>query len=251
MGEALLRGLVAEGWSDAAELAVLEPLPERRDQLGSALPGVVLIEDPLADTDAVLAVKPDQVPAALESLRGRSVPRLLSIAAGIRAAALEAGLDPSTAVIRAMPNTPALVASGAAAISPGTTATAADLTWAESILGAVGTVEVVGEEMLDAVTALSGSGPAYVFLLAEHMMAAGIAAGLPADVAERLTNQTLVGASRLLVESADSAGQLRTNVTSPGGTTAAALQIFESEDFGGAVERAIEAARARSVELGD
>jgi pyrroline-5-carboxylate reductase len=251
MGEALLGGLVAEGWATASELAVLEPLPERREQLRGILPGVEILDGPLAETDALLAVKPDHVPSALESLRGKSVPRLLSIAAGVRTTALEAGLDSATAVIRAMPNTPALVAAGAAAIAAGRAATAADLDWAASVLGAVGTVEGVTEDLLDAVTALSGSGPAYLFLLAEHMMAAGTAAGLPTDVAERLTKQTLLGASRLLAESPESAAQLRINVTSPGGTTAAALGVFESEDFGGAVARAIEAARARSVELGE
>ena len=251
MGEALLQGLISEVWARPDELAVLEALPERRAQLGVLLPGVALIDEPLETTDTLLAVKPDQVPSALSLLADRAVPRVLSIAAGVRIAALEEQLGSDTVVVRAMPNTPALVAAGAAAISGGTAAGPADLDWAASVLGAVGTVEVVPEDMLDAVTALSGSGPAYLFLLAEHMMAGGTAAGLPADVAARLTKQTLLGASRLLSESADSASQLRINVTSPGGTTAAALDVFESEDFAGAVQRAIEAARARSVELGD
>jgi len=250
MGEALVGGLIAESWAAADELAVLEPVPERREQLASVLPAVQLLEEPLDATDALLAVKPDQVPVALESLKGRSVPRLLSIAAGVTTAALEAGLDSTTVVVRAMPNTPALVAAGAAAISGGSAATRSDLDWAASVLGAVGTVEAVPEEQLDAVTALSGSGPAYLFLLAEHMMAAGLAVGLPVDVAERLTKQTLFGASRLLAESGESAEQLRINVTSPGGTTAAALAVFDSEDLAGIVARAIEAARDRSVELG-
>jgi pyrroline-5-carboxylate reductase len=258
MGEALVGGLIAEGWAAPAELAILEPLAERRAVLDRSLPGVALPDEALPDTDALLAVKPDHVPAALDALAGKSVPRLLSIAAGIRLEALERGLEaspgpgaPPTVVVRAMPNTPALVAEGAAAISGGRTAGDSDLEWASSILGAVGTVEIVPEEMLDAVTALSGSGPAYVFLLAEHMMAAGASVGLPPAVAERLTKQTLLGSSRLLAESEETAGQLRVNVTSPGGTTAAALEVFHTEDFGGAVERAIAAACARSLELGD
>jgi pyrroline-5-carboxylate reductase len=251
MGEALLGGLIRQGWAPAQELAVLEPLEARRDELAAALPGVAMLTEPLPDTDALIAVKPNHVPAALESLRGRSVPRILSIAAGVRIGALEQGSDPGTVIVRSMPNTPALVATGAAAISGGSEAGDDDLEWAAKILGAVGTVEIVPEELLDAVTALSGSGPAYLFLLAEHMMAAGIAAGLAPDVAERLTKQTLLGASRLLAESDDSASQLRINVTSPGGTTAAALGVFEAEDFGGAVVRAIDAARSRSIQLGD
>lgn len=250
MGEALIGGLIAQDWARPDELAVLEPLASRRAELAEALPGVVVLEEPRAGTDTLLAVKPDQVGAALQPLSGLACPRLLSIAAGVRIASLESALDDVTAVIRAMPNTPALVAEGAAAISGGTAATSADLEWAASVLGAVGTVEVVPESSLDAVTALSGSGPAYLFLLAEHMMAAGEAVGLPSDVAERLTTQTLLGAARLLSESGDSAEQLRINVTSPGGTTEAALRVFDQAELGSTVAAAIEAARQRSVELG-
>ena len=114
----------------------------------------------------------------------------------------------------------------------------------------MGTVEVVDEQLLDAITALSGSGPAYLFLLAEHLMAAGEALGLSPDVAERLTKQTLLGSARLLVESTDPASELRINVTSPGGTTAAALAVFDDEGLAGVVARALEAARDRSIELG-
>lgn len=135
MGEALIGGLIAQDWARPDELAVLEPLASRRAELAEALPGVVVLEEPRAGTDTLLAVKPDQVGAALQPLSGLACPRLLSIAAGVRIASLESALDDVTAVIRAMPNTPALVAEGAAAISGGTAATSADLEWAASVLG--------------------------------------------------------------------------------------------------------------------
>jgi pyrroline-5-carboxylate reductase len=198
----------------------------------------------------VVAVKPGDVEAACRALGAAGVPRVLSIAAGVPLAKLESWLAPGTAVVRAMPNTPALVGCGAAAIAPGRAASDGDLAWAEEILSAVGKVERVGEALLDAVTGLSGSGPAYVFLVVEALIEAGVAVGLPRPVAETLTVQTLLGSARLLAESGERAESLRAAVTSPGGTTAAGLAALESRAVRAAFLEAVAAATKRSKELG-
>jgi pyrroline-5-carboxylate reductase len=175
---------------------------------------------------------------------------VLSIAAGVTAAALEAELAPGTAVVRAMPNTPALVGQGAAAVAPGHAATDHDLAWAESLLGAVGTVVRVKEALLDAVTGLSGSGPAYIFLVAEALIEAGVLAGLPRDVSSQLAIQTILGAATLLAEGGDSPEALRAAVTSPGGTTAAGLRTLEQHGVRAAFLEAVSGATERSRQLG-
>lgn len=250
MGEALLGGLVAQGWAPPAELAVVEPVPERRDELRRDHPGVDVRGEPLAGVDAVIAVKPATVDAVCEVLATLGVTRVLSIAAGIPIARIEQRLGAGAAVVRAMPNTPALVGVGAAAISAGSAADDDDVEWAASILRAVGTVHVVDESLLDAVTGLSGSGPAYVFLLAEALMDAGVAAGLPRDVSEALTRQTLLGAATLLATTGTPPDVLRQNVTSPGGTTAEGLRVFEEAGFRQLVTDVVLAATRRSRELG-
>ncbi|MET0157949.1 MAG: pyrroline-5-carboxylate reductase, partial [Acidimicrobiales bacterium] len=176
--------------------------------------------------------------------------RVLSIAAGVRLADLEGALPSGTPVVRAMPNTPALVGAGAAAIAAGTAATDDDLAWAESILSAVGIVVRVAEPLLDAVTGLSGSGPAYVFLVAEALIEAGVLVGLPRPVAAELAGQTLLGSARLLVEGDDGPEALRAAVTSPGGTTAAGLRALEQAGVRAAFLDAVVAATERSRELG-
>jgi pyrroline-5-carboxylate reductase len=149
-----------------------------------------------------------------------------------------------------MPNTPALIGAGAAAIAGGTAATDDDLAWAEELLGSVGIVVRVKEPLLDAVTGLSGSGPAYVFLVAEALIDAGVLAGLPRDVSQVLSVQTLLGAATLLAEGVDGPEALRAAVTSPGGTTAAGLQVLEQRGLRAAFLDAVVAATARSRELG-
>jgi pyrroline-5-carboxylate reductase len=178
------------------------------------------------------------------------VRRVLSVAAGVTTAAIEAAAGHAVTVVRAMPNTPALIGVGAAAISPGSTAGEEDMAWAEEILGSVGVVVRVPEPALDAVTGLSGSGPAYVFLVAEAMVEAGVLAGLPREVAETLTFQTLVGSSRLLVDGGSPPAALRASVTSPGGTTAAGLRELERRGVRAAFLDAVTAAAERSRELG-
>ena len=250
MGEALLIGLVASGWAEPGELHVVEPDPARQEAVAAAVPGVSVSSGPVGGTDAVIAVKPDVVTVVLPALAAAGVGRVLSIAAGVRTDAIEAGLPAGTPVVRAMPNTPALVGKGAAAIGPGSAATSEDLDWARGILEAVGTVAVVSEADLDAVTGLSGSGPAYLFRLAEALRAAGTAQGLDAATADALTRQTLLGAATLLAQSWEDPGRLRENVTSPGGTTAAGLAVLDDADFMGLIDRVVDAATKRSRELG-
>ena len=245
MGEALAVGLVRAGWDG---IGIVEKLGDRRAALTEQLPAVEVLADVVPADGAVLAVKPNDVVAACAAL-GRTG-RVLSIAAGVTIAALEAALEPGTAVVRAMPNTPALVGAGAAAIAAGSAAGEDDLEWAASILGAVGEVVRVPEPLLDAVTGLSGSGPAYVFLVAEALIEAGVLAGLQRDVSVALTTQTLVGSARLLAESGATPEALRAQVTSPGGTTAAGLHALESAGVRAAFLDAVQAATARSRELG-
>jgi pyrroline-5-carboxylate reductase len=253
MGEALLSGLLQAGWAQSDELAVVEPVEARRAELAGRFGDITLSAETVgagAAAGAVLAVKPADVPAACAAVAAAEIPRVLSIAAGITLAALEADLGSQTAVVRAMPNTPALIGAGVAAIAGGGSAVDADLAWAEEILGAVGTVVRVKESLLDAVTGLSGSGPAYVFLVAEALIDAGVLVGLPHDVSTTLTMQTLLGASRLIAESGDSPAKLRAAVTSPGGTTAAGLRALEDAGVRAAFLAAVEAATVRSRQLG-
>jgi pyrroline-5-carboxylate reductase len=174
---------------------------------------------------------------------------VLSIAAGVTLETLETAA-PDRPVVRAMPNTAALVRQGAAAIAAGKHATEADLDLAERVLGAVGVVVRVPEPLLDAVTGLSGSGPAYVFLVAEAMVEAGVLVGLSRETAAELVHQTLVGAARLLADGTEGPEALRAAVTSPGGTTAAGLQRLEAHGVRAAFLEAVEAATERSKELG-
>ncbi len=248
MGAALLGGLLAAG-RDAASLAVVEVLPARRTELVAQFPGVAVLAEVPATEGVVVAVKPHDVPEAVRAAVAAGARRVLSIAAGVSIATLQAAAGADVAVVRSMPNTPALVGEGAAGIAAGTTATEADLAWGEAILGAVGVVVRVPEHQLDAVTGLAGSGPAYVFLVAEALIEAGVLAGLPRAAATTLATQLLVGSSALLAERGDPAS-LRAMVTSPGGTTAAGLRVLEQRGVRAAVLDAVMAATERSRELG-
>lgn len=247
MGEALIGGLLDAGFANADEMAVVEKVEARRKELQDRYPGLT-VSDTAAEADgAVLAVKPGDVQQACRELKAG---RVLSIAAGVTIPSLEGWLPPNTPVVRAMPNTPALVGAGAAAISAGTSAGQADLDWATEILRAVGSVVTLPEHLLDAVTGLSGSGPAYVFLVAEALIEAGVLAGLPRPTSETLAVQTLLGAARLLAETGETPETLRANVTSPGGTTAAGLRALEAHGVRAAFLDAVMAATERSRELG-
>jgi pyrroline-5-carboxylate reductase len=251
MGEALVAGLLGAGWAAAEDMRVVEKLPERMAALTERFPAMPAAADVVPASGHVLAVKPADIDAACGELTatGSQAP-VLSIAAGIPIARLEAALHAGTPVVRCMPNTPALIGAGAAAVAPGQAASEDDLVWAEEILGAVGTVVRTNEPLLDAVTGLSGSGPAYVFLVTEAMIEAGVLAGLPRPVSATLATQTVLGAARLLAEGDDSPETLRAAVTSPGGTTAAGLQALERAGVRAAFLDAVMAATERSRELG-
>lgn len=247
MGEALLGGLLRAGFAPAEGLAVVEALPARREELAERFPGVVVAAEPVPADGAVIAVKPADVVAACAGLTSG---RVLSIAAGVTIATLEAALPRGTAVVRAMPNTAALVGAGASAAAAGAAAGPEAMAWAMAVLGSVGEVVVVPERLLDAVTGLSGSGPAYVFLVAEALIEGGVLAGLPRDVSVRLANATLLGSARLLTETGQTAEALRAQVTSPGGTTAAGLRVLEAAGVRSAFLEAVAAATLRASELG-
>lgn len=254
MGAALVGGLLDGGW-DPDELVVAEIDGERRRELEQRHPKVRVVPSAawaVADSDVVIvAVKPADVgptlAAALPALGQHAL--VVSIAAGVTIATLEAAA-PGRPVVRAMPNTPALVGHGASAIAAGTHATDDHLALAERVLGAVGTVVRVAEPALDAVTGLSGSGPAYVMLVAEAMIEAGVLVGLSRAVATRLVVETLVGSAALLAQGDETPEALRAAVTSPGGTTAAGLRVLEQHGVRAAFLDAVAAATRRSQELG-
>lgn len=248
MGSALLGGLVAAGW-DPSGIVVVELDPAKRAGLEREF-GVRTSGDIVAGNGAVLAVKPGDTAAVCARVAALGTPRALSIAAGISVATLQDAAGAACAVVRAMPNTPALVREGATAITGSAVCKEADLAWAERVLSAVGLVVRVPESQMDAVTAVAGSGPGYLFLVAECLLAAAIDEGLPADVADALVRQLFKGAGALLASSPDSPAALREKVTSPNGTTFAGLSVFENDGLRAMVHKAVRAAAARSAEMG-
>ena len=254
MAEALIKGLLAGG-VPAKDLAVAEPAPERRSFLQERY-GVTTGSDNsaiAADCDVIiLAVKPQVSPAVLSGIRpsfNEDKP-LISILAGITTVAIESALTGKPRIVRVMPNTPALVLEGASAICAGTHATAADITLTRHIFELVGKTWVIEEKLLDAVTGLSGSGPAYVLTFIEALSDAGVKNGLPRDIATGLAAQTVFGTARLLLETREHPAVLRDKVTSPGGTTIAGQHMLEQSGFRSAVINGVDAATARSIQLG-
>ena len=254
IGEALAVGLLAAGWS-TDDLMLAGRRPERcRDVEAST--GVRCLLDPADAADGrdvvVVAVKPADVPTLLEQLDRRitSDQVLLSLAAGVpRAVFAEA--FPEVTAIRAMPNTPARIAEAMTVMTAADDAPADAVERARAVLEAVGPTLVLEEDVLDAVTAVSGTGPAYVFLLAEAMIESAIREGIPWHAAEQLVAQTLRGAGMLLAASEAPPARLRAQVTSPGGTTAAAVHVLEERGFRAIVEDAVRAAAQRSREMGE
>jgi pyrroline-5-carboxylate reductase len=258
MAEALAGGLIAGGVA-AERVGIAEPRAERRRQLAEQL-AVATFDDNaqvIRDRDlVVLAVKPDVVVPALEQLRASALdltrPLWISIAAGIRLTTIESCLPAGCRVVRAMPNTPALVGAGATALCGNQNSDAADLADARSVFDSVGVSwETEREALLDAVTGLSGSGPAYAFLFLEALIDAGEGVGLPREAAEKLALQTVFGAAKLALESDKSPAQLREQVSSPGGTTLAGLAQLEDGRMRETIARAVAAATRRSAELGE
>jgi pyrroline-5-carboxylate reductase len=252
IGEALLSGLVRRGGPDG--LLVCERSPERAAQLAERY-GVGAVDLATAATRArvlLLAVKPQDIDVLLGLLAPHvdSSHLVVSVAAGVPTKRIEAALPEGTPVVRVMPNTPALVDEGMSVLSAGAHAEEAHLDEAEALLAAVGKVRRVPEDQQDAVTALSGSGPAYFFYLVEAMVDAGILLGLPRALAVDLIVQTALGSAVMMRDSGEHPVQLREAVTSPGGTTIAAVRELERHGVRAALIAAIEAAHARSVELG-
>lgn len=248
MGQALAGGLLSSGWADGKSLAIVEVNSDQQSVLAAQYPTIQILGEPQPGVDTLVAVKPHFVEPVCRSLDAPT--RVMSIAAGITIRAIEACIPDGTPVIRAMPNTPALIGKGAAGFAGGTSATDADLTWAKGILEAVGKAAAVTEPQLDAVTGLSGSGPAYVFMIAEALVDGAVAAGLPRDTAKLLAHQTLLGAATMLVESDTPASELRAAVTTPAGTTAAGLRELEDGGLRAAIINAVNAASERATELG-
>ncbi len=250
MGGTLATAMANAGHDDLVVIEKFAPRRTELEQLGFEVSdGLAAV----ADADVVLLVtKPQDVPAVLAELAAAVDPdaTVVSLAAGVRTATIEAALPASVSVVRAMPNTPALIGLGMFGVSPGTDVPAARLHAVVDLLGTGGEVVVVDEAQQDAVTAVSGSGPAYLFHLAEQMIAAGVAAGLDPQDARTLTVQTLVGSSALLAQSDESPEELRRRVTSPNGTTHAAITTFDELGVGDGIRAGIRAAAARSAELG-
>ena len=249
MGAALVGGLVSSGVVPESSIVIVETSIERRRVLAEMFPGLSIVDTVPACGEALVAVKPPDVADAARLAVAAGARRVLSIAAGITIARLEEACGHDVAVVRAMPNTPALVGEGASAVCGGRFATESDLDWAETILGSVGLVVRVAENDLDAVTGLIGSGPAYLFLVAESMMEAGRAQGLDASIVDAMVRQLFVGAAALMAAGDDPA-DLRVRVTSPGGTTAAGLGVLDANEVRRVFVDAVEAATARSRELG-
>jgi pyrroline-5-carboxylate reductase len=271
IGEALLSGLLRAG-RQARDLVVAETYPDRAKHLADTYSvRVTDVADAAENADyVIIAVKPDAVPAVLTDVAAVAVKAahdsveqvLVSVAAGVSTSYYESKLLAGSPVVRVMPNTPMLVGAGVSALSAGRFATADQLDEVSLIFGAVGGVVRVPESQMDAVTAVSGSGPAYFYLMAEALIDAGVAAGLPRAVATELVSQTMAGSAAMLLdrietsgegtgaESLDtSAAQLRAAVTSPGGTTAAGLRELERGGLRAAAAAAVEAAKTRSEQL--
>ena len=255
MGSALAEGLLRAKWCAPQDLAIVESSLEQRTALLERLPSVEILttlelEHVDASTGAVLCVKPDHAEGAARLAGACGVTRLLSVVAGLSTARIEAVFVAPVAVVRSMPNTPVLVGKGVSAIAGGSTVTKSDLDWAESILGAVGTVVRVSERNLDAVTGLSGSMPAYLYLVVESLIDAGVHQGLSREVSRQLVVGTFEGSAALLAATGESPEELRAQVTSPGGTTAAGLRMLEGRAVRAAFLEAVAAATERSRQLG-
>lgn len=256
MAEALIRGLLAAGSASPDRIWVTNRSNrERLDRLARRL-GVRTTADKAEVVDRagllVVACKPKDVAGLLAEVGSRTRPGqiVLSVAAGVNTTALATQTTPGVQVVRAMPNTSSLVRESATALAAGPGATAEAMALCRVLLGAVGKVVEVPESLLDAVTGLSGSGPAYVYAMVEAMVEAGVVAGLPEEVSQQLAIQTVVGAGRMLAETREDPAALRQKVTSPGGTTMAGLQVLSDHGFHQAIVRAVSRAAERSRELG-
>ena len=255
MATALARGLIKAGLVTPEAVIASDPYEPARTAIAheAGIKTTASNLEVIAHAPVILlAVKPDQVTDLLAEIRPQftSSHLLISIAAGVPLARMEAALPPGARVVRVMPNTPALVGASASAFAPGKSATADDALLVQKLFATVGLALQVKEPLLDAVTGLSGSGPAYAFLIIEALSDGGVAAGLPRDVATKLAAQTLLGSARLLLETGQHAGVLKDMVTSPGGTTIEGLHELEKGGVRAALINAVRAASDKSRRLG-
>ncbi|WP_339133006.1 MAG: pyrroline-5-carboxylate reductase [Candidatus Electrothrix sp. GW3-4] len=255
MGEALIRGMIESGITAAGNITVAEPMMRRREYLNKTYQ-VNAVETPAEVTEksqvVILAIKPQIMEPVLRQYSAHITNDhlLISIAAGIPLSCIEQVVGGNMRVIRVMPNTPALVLAGASAMSGNENIRQEDMEIAQEIFSAVGTCIEVPENLLDAVTGLSGSGPGYVFTFLEAMIDGGVLSGLPRPVAEQLATQTLYGSAKLALETREPAAVLKGKVTSPGGTTITGIQALEEGGLRGTVMTAVEAATERSKSFG-
>jgi pyrroline-5-carboxylate reductase len=254
MAEAIIKGLLAGGVS-SANITIAEPVEKRREFLQDSY-GVNVTNDNAAVVAAgsiiIMAVKPQVCGQILEGLANEDFQGklIISIMAGVKTETIETALKSNVRVVRVMPNTPALVLAAATAISPGSCATADDLSLVGTIFDLLGKTCRVEEKLLDAVTGLSGSGPAYVFTFIEALSDAGVKNGLARDVATMLAAQTVFGSAKMVLETGEHPAVLKEKVTSPGGTTIAGVHVLEQAGFRGVVITAVDVATNRSRELG-
>ena len=255
MATALAKGFVNAGLVKANQIVAADPFPAARKTFSAEVGAKTTATNTdvvKAATVLILATKPDQVAAALAEIRGAFTGKhlLISIAAGVTLAKLEAGLGANARVVRVMPNTPALVGESASAFACGKSATTADAALAKKLLVSVGLAFQVKETLLDAVTGLSGSGPAYVYQFIEALSDGGVAAGLPRDIATKLAAQTVLGAAKMVLVTGQHPGALKDQVTSPGGTTIEGLHALEKGRLRATVMSAVRAATEKSKKLG-
>ncbi len=256
MGEALVKGLLRAGKTPPESLVCTDPRAERREELAKRYGVQVSADNRAAAAQAdlvVLAVKPQVIDALLDEIAPAIDARklVISIAAGVPIAAIARKLGAGVRIVRAMPNTPALVGAGAAALARGPHATDSDLEQALALFEAVGVAVVVEEHHLDAVTGLSGSGPAFVFIAIEALADGGVKVGLARPIAMALAAQAVMGSAKLVLETGEHPGRLKDQVTSPGGTSIAGVHALEQHGFRAALIAAVEAATRRSKELGE
>ncbi|MEM0448828.1 MAG: pyrroline-5-carboxylate reductase [Methanomassiliicoccales archaeon] len=256
MAEALMKGIISAGVSSKEEILAGEVIKERREYIARSL-GVRVTDDNVEVARftqvLILAVKPQQMPTVLEELKPYLTPEhlVISIAAGIRLGYIESRLNAGVRVVRVMPNQPCMVGASASAFSQGKHSKAEDREIVLRILQSVGIAFSVEEKLLDAVTGLSGSGPAFIYLVIEAMADGGVLAGLPRDVAVKLAAQTVLGAAKTILETNIHPGAAKDMVASPAGTTIEGLRVLEEAGVRGAFIDAVEAAARRSLELGE
>lgn len=257
MARAIIKGMLNVGLVDAGQITVADALPEQieRVQQETGVKGAATNRELAAQSDIlIVATKPYHVAGVMAEIRDLLQPErhlVISICAGVRTSLIEEAAGDGIRVIRVMPNTPALLGNGSAGIASGASATPEDLELATRIFNSVGTSVVLGEEKLDAVTGVTGSGPAYVFRFIEALIAAAEDQGLSREEAAALVPQMVLGSARMAIESDKSLAELRQAVTTPGGTTAAGLKVLEEGDFVQLISDCVAAATARSRELAE